>query len=61
MPDGGRRLAVLALLVTVFVWSSTFVVTKVLLEEAYPFAVTAGRFLIGFVVLAPFAYHQGFG
>jgi drug/metabolite transporter (DMT)-like permease len=60
MPDGGRRLAVLALLVTVFVWSSTFVATKVLLEEAYPFAVTAGRFLIGFVVLAPFAYHQGF-
>jgi drug/metabolite transporter (DMT)-like permease len=58
--DGGRRLAVLALLVAVLVWSSTFVVTKVLLEEADPFAVTAGRFLIGFVVLAPFAYRQGF-
>ena len=59
-PDGGRRLAVLALLVAVLVWSSTFVLTKVLLEEADPFAVTAGRFLIGFVVLAPFAYRQGF-
>ena len=34
--------------------------TKVLLEEADPFFVTAGRFLIGFVVLAPFAYSQGF-
>lgn len=59
-PDCGRRLAVLALLVAVLVWSSTFVLTKVLLEEADPFAVTAGRFLIGFVVLAPFAYRQGF-
>lgn len=35
-------------------------VTKVLLEEADPFAVTAARFLIGFAVLAPFAYRQGF-
>ena len=34
--DGGRRLAVLALLVAVLVWSSTFVLTKVLLEEAAP-------------------------
>src|SRR3712207_9099311 len=59
-PDGARRLAVLALLVAVLVWSSTFVLTKVLLEEADPFFVTARRFLIGFVVLAPFAYRQGF-
>jgi drug/metabolite transporter (DMT)-like permease len=51
--DGGRRLAVLALLVTVLIWSSTFVATKVLLEEADPFAVTAGGFLIGFIVLMP--------
>jgi hypothetical protein len=39
--DGGRRLAVVALLVTVLIWSSTFVATKVLLVEADPFAVTA--------------------
>jgi drug/metabolite transporter (DMT)-like permease len=58
--DSDRRLAVLALLVAVLIWSSTFVVTKVLLEEVDPFAVTAGRFLIGFMVLAPFAYRQGF-
>jgi drug/metabolite transporter (DMT)-like permease len=44
--DGSRRLAVLALLVTVLIWSSTLVVTKVILEEADQLAVTAGRFLI---------------
>jgi drug/metabolite transporter (DMT)-like permease len=44
--DGGRRLAVPALLGTVLIWSSTFVVTRVFLEEADHFAVTAGRFLI---------------
>jgi drug/metabolite transporter (DMT)-like permease len=57
---GGRRLAVLALLVTMTVWGSTFVVTKSVLDEAGPFAVAVLRFGIGLSVLLPFAYRRGF-
>jgi drug/metabolite transporter (DMT)-like permease len=60
MPGGGRRLAVLALLVTMTVWGSTFVVTKAVLTEARPFTVTMLRFGIGLLVLLPFAYRRGF-
>ncbi len=41
MPVSGRRLAVLALVVTMTVWGSSFVVTKLVLDEAGHFAVTA--------------------
>lgn len=41
-------------------WGSTFIVTKILLQESGPFFVTVGRFLIGFAVLLPFASRQGF-
>ncbi|MDQ3795185.1 MAG: DMT family transporter [Actinomycetota bacterium] len=42
------------------IWSSTCAVIKALLKEADPFAVTAGRFLTGFIVLTTLAYRQGF-
>ena len=60
MPVSGRRLAVLALVVTMAVWGSSFVVTKLVLGEAGPFALTALRFGIGLMVLLPFAYRRGF-
>lgn len=59
MPVSGR-LAILALVVTMAVWGSSFVVTKLALDEAGPFAVTALRFGIGLSVLLPFAYRRGF-
>jgi drug/metabolite transporter (DMT)-like permease len=60
MPVSGRHLAVLALLVSMAVWGSTFVVTKSVLDEAGPFAVAVLRFGIGLLVLLPFAYRRGF-
>ncbi len=57
---GGRGLAILALLCAMIIWGSTFVVTKFLLEEAGPFFVTVGRFVIGLGVLLPFGYREGF-
>ena len=60
MPVSGRSLAVVALVVTMIVWGSTFVVTKSVLDEAGPFAVTVLRFGIGLLVLLPFAYRRGF-
>ena len=56
----GRSLAIFALVCTMFVWGSTFAVTKVVLEEVEPFTVTVVRFAIGLAVLTPFAYRQGF-
>jgi drug/metabolite transporter (DMT)-like permease len=56
----GRWVAILALLCAMIVWGSTFIVTKILLEESGPFFVTVGRFLIGLAVLLPFAYREGF-
>ena len=60
MPVSGRRLAVVALVVTMIVWGSSFVVTKLVLDEAGPFAVTVLRFGFGLSVLLPFAYRRGF-
>ena len=60
MPVGGRRLAVLALVATMVVWGSSFVVTELVLEEAGPFAVTWLRFGLGLLVLLPLAYRRGF-
>jgi hypothetical protein len=60
MPVSGRRLAVVALVVTMIVWGSSFVVTKLVLDEAGPFAVTVLRFGFGLSVLLPFAYRSAF-
>jgi drug/metabolite transporter (DMT)-like permease len=60
VPVGGRRLAVLALLATMIVWGSSFVVTQAGLAEAGPFTVTALRFGLGLLVLLPFAHRRGF-
>ena len=57
---GGRRLAVLALVVTMAIWGSSFVVTTLILDEAGPFAVTLLRFALGLLFLLPFAYRRGF-
>src|SRR5215212_5650497 len=57
---GGRRLAVLALVVTMAIWGSSFVVTTLVLDEAGPFAVTLLRFGLGLLFLLPFAYRRGF-
>ena len=60
MPVGGRRVAVLALVATMTIWGSSFVVTKLALDEAGPFALTLLRFGLGFLVLLPFAHRRGF-
>ena len=60
MPVSGRRLAVLALVATMTIWGSSFVVTKLVIGEAGPFALTALRFGLGLLVLLPFAYRHGF-
>jgi len=60
VPVSGRRLAVLALVATMTIWGSSFVVTKLVIGEAGPFALTALRFGLGLLVLLPFAYRSGF-
>jgi len=42
------------------IWGSSFVVTKLVLGQAGPFAITALRFGLGLMVLLPFAYRRGF-
>ena len=56
----GRRKAFLALLAAILVWGSTFIVTKLVLAEIGPFALTFLRFSIGLLALYPFARRQGF-
>ena len=60
LSGGGRHGGVVALLIAVTIWGSTFVVTKSVLGEAGPFFVTAARFFIGLAVLLPFALRAGF-
>ncbi|HVN54517.1 MAG TPA: DMT family transporter [Anaerolineaceae bacterium] len=49
-----------ALFLTLLIWGSTFVVTKVILHEIAPLALTFTRFAIAFAVLAPLACRQGY-
>ena len=49
-----------ALIVTIFIWGSTFIITKVVLREIGPLQLTFLRFAIAFLVLAPLAARQGF-
>ena len=56
----GHHKAALALLAAVFLWGSTFIATKELLDEIGPFTLTFLRFLTGLIALIPFAWRQGF-
>jgi len=65
--DGGRRSAgalldpgLLALVAAAIIWGSTFVVTKIALEEAGPFVILFLRFLVAIAVTVPFAWRRGF-
>jgi len=50
----------LALIAAVAIWGSSFVVTKVALEEAGPFTILFLRFLVAICVIGPFAWRRGF-
>ncbi|NLD45109.1 MAG: DMT family transporter [Chloroflexi bacterium] len=49
-----------ALLATVVIWASTFVVTKAALADLRPLTLTFLRFLVAVGVLVPLAWRQGF-
>jgi drug/metabolite transporter (DMT)-like permease len=49
-----------ALIITLLIWGTTFLVTKVVLQEIGPLQLTALRFALAFLVLAPLAARQGF-
>jgi len=55
-----NRRAYLALFITITIWGSTFLVTKLVLQEIAPLQLTELRFLIAFLLLAPFAKQKGF-
>ncbi len=55
-----NKIAYIALILTIAIWGSTFVVTKVVLREIAPLQLTELRFIIAFLLLAPFAARQGF-
>ncbi|MFL5586297.1 MAG: DMT family transporter [Ktedonobacteraceae bacterium] len=50
----------IALILTAIIWGSALVVTKSLLQEIGPFTAAVLRFLIAWVILAPFAFRQGY-
>lgn len=50
----------IALVLTAVIWGSALVVTKSLLQEMGPFSVGVLRFFIAWVILAPFAFRQGY-
>jgi drug/metabolite transporter (DMT)-like permease len=54
-----RTSALLALVAAAAIWGSTFVVTKILLDEAAPFFIAAARFAIALVVLWPLLMWRG--
>jgi drug/metabolite transporter (DMT)-like permease len=56
----GYQRATLALLTAIMLWGSTFIITKLIMVELGPFALTFLRFFIGLLVLAPIARRQGF-
>ena len=55
-----RRRGYLALFVTLMIWGSTFLITKIVLREIGPLALTGLRFIIAFAILAPLATRAGF-
>jgi drug/metabolite transporter (DMT)-like permease len=56
-----RTRALLALVAATAIWGSTFVVTKLLLDEAPPFFIAAARFVIALAVLWPLLARPGSG
>lgn len=55
-PNRGR----IALILTTIIWGSALVVTKSLLQEIGPFTAAVLRFFIAWIILAPFAFRQGY-
>jgi drug/metabolite transporter (DMT)-like permease len=54
-----RAGALVGILLVMLVWGSTFVVTKASVRDVPPFTLAALRFIIAFLVLAPFAISRG--
>jgi drug/metabolite transporter (DMT)-like permease len=54
-----RTSALLALVAAAAIWGSTFVATKILLDEAEPFFIAAARFAIALAVLWPLLAWRG--
>jgi drug/metabolite transporter (DMT)-like permease len=50
----------IALVLTAVIWGSALVVTKSLLQEMGPFTAGVLRFCVAWVILAPFAFRQGY-
>ncbi len=50
----------IALILTAIIWGSALVVTKSLLQEIGPFTAAVLRFFVAWVILAPFAFRQGY-
>lgn len=50
----------IALFITLLIWGTTFMITKLVLAEMGPLLLTALRFLIAFLLLAPLAARRGF-
>lgn len=59
MPLTPRRLSTLLLILTVFIWASSYIITKRVLQEAGPFTVTVLRFCIALATLIIPARRQG--
>jgi drug/metabolite transporter (DMT)-like permease len=51
---------ILAAVGAIFIWGSSFILTKNILNEGGPFTVTAIRLMIGLVLLLPLAWREGF-
>ena len=50
----------LSLFITILIWGTTFLVTKIVLREMGPLQLTELRFILAFLLLAPLAARQGF-
>ena len=50
----------LALVLAACIWGAALVITKALLQEVGPFTISLLRFLLAWVLLAPFASRQGY-
>ncbi len=50
----------ISLVLTAVIWGSALVVTKSLLQEIGPFTTAVLRFCIAWIILAPFAFRQGY-
>jgi drug/metabolite transporter (DMT)-like permease len=55
-----RRPAILALLATVLIWGSSFIVAKAALREVGPLTLNALRFLVAFPILLVPAWRRGY-